>query len=271
MAMYPDLTKAARSFYSIFRQGGIFLICLVAFGASQKSHGRTIGTMVNHIPETSVSRLVASLPESKRISITDFTKDIDSFAAVFKTRELVWPQTSWNPPDYSKVSGRTQVRIAGGASDLICYRLFDKGEWQNLCADPLGQSVGRSLTPIYGPHRDNNFGIRLENRMILVTQIGENISPQLSTRSADHNDKDKGLNESANDSRARENDHPPIGRRLITMIGGIGGGILLALNGPDDDRTLLRAACIGGGCILIGGGLGLWWATLFPASWGWPL
>lgn len=267
----PVLDKGSKSLSIRLRQGGFILVCFIAFGASQKSHGRAIGSVVNHIPEASVSRLVISLQESERISITDFPKNVDSFGAVFKARELVGFEPPIKPSDYSKIGRGPQVRIARGFLGRIRYWLFDEGIWQNLHANPLRYSISRSLTSVYGPHGNYNFGVWPEGRMIGIAQVGENIGPQLSARSPDHNDKDKGLNEGSNDSRAGENDHPPIGRRLITMIGGIGSGILLALNSPDDDRVLLRAACVGGGCILIGGGLGLWWATLFPATWGWLL
>jgi hypothetical protein len=97
------------------------------------------------------------------------------------------------------------------------------------------------------------------------------ISPQLVARRADHDDENGSLQKSASsDSGAKKYRYPVI-ERLIVCILFIFGGFFLALNAPDDNRVLLGAACVGGGLLLVASGLGLWWLTLFPATWGWLL
>jgi hypothetical protein len=125
------------------------------------------------------------------------------------------------------------------------------------------------LSSIYRDKLKGEFGNSVQ--LVHIFAINKEISPQLSARSTYHYEENGSLQESADSNRPRENNHPPIGRRFFLMVGSILSGLFLAFNAPDDDRVLLSAACVGGGLLLIGCGLGLWWITLFPATWGWLL
>jgi hypothetical protein len=76
------------------------------------------------------------------------------------------------------------------------------------------------------------------------------------------------------DQCARENDGPPIGRRLALLLGGGLGGLCLGFWGIthlDNKRYLRGTALITFGLILAIGGLGLWWATGLSVTWRWWL
>jgi hypothetical protein len=108
-------------------------------------------------------------------------------------------------------------------------------------------------------------------RPVSFVNFRENIGPQLPVRRADHHDENHSLKEGTPNSGSPNNDIPPFGRRFLLMVLGVVGGLILASNAPDDDRVLLGAACIGGGCLLIAAGFGLWLLNGFPATWGWLL
>jgi hypothetical protein len=73
---------------------------------------------------------------------------------------------------------------------------------------------------------------------------------------------------------ASKEHQPPIGRRFLVAL----ASLLLTLSisswgwkNFDHQRRLLGAAAIGSGLLLGCAGLGLWWATGFPSTWGWWL
>jgi hypothetical protein len=148
---------------------------------------------------------------------------------------------------------------------------------RNIDSDPSAIFLGWSDPEVF--YRDNAFD---EGSLFFLIApwcayqsdtptIWKNIRSQLSSARADHYKESTDLQKGPDSNGARENQHPPIGRRFCLMILCILSGIFLALKAPDDGRILVRTSFIGGGMLLAGLGLGLWWLTGFPWTRGWWL
>lgn len=74
-----------------------------------------------------------------------------------------------------------------------------------------------------------------------------------------------------NRQASRKPDQPPIVRRFFVALSGLFLCLIFSFYGSNYEGTLKRSALIGLGvvCGLIG--MGLWWGTMFPITWGWPV
>lgn len=84
-----------------------------------------------------------------------------------------------------------------------------------------------------------------------------------------HSSYDKGDGSGGNSPR--EYHQPPIGRRLLLAALGLLGCFLCALKYANNKGRIYRAAWLAAAltCGLLG--MGLWWATGFRETWGWPI
>src|SRR5262249_45817469 len=97
-----------------------------------------------------------------------------------------------------------------------------------------------------------------------------NIGPQLAAGRSDHRDEREKLQKADNRDGSAKKYRDVVIERLVLTVLLVFGGFFLALYGPDNQRSRFRSSIIGGG-LLAALGLGLWWATLLPSTWGWPL
>jgi hypothetical protein len=251
--------------------GTAILVGVVSLGASQKAARATVDHGY-HIPEARVSRLpfaAPAAPQGESVTIPNLAKDVDSLGPVNKSGLFDWCQWSIHLSKECELAGWADIEIAKWLGENSMGH-FRQRKWQDRTSCPQRKTICRSLTSIAAAkgNPDSGFG---EDGLIVFVDFSKYVSPQLSPRGSNYNNQRTELKESGNRDESGDTQVDPITRRLFLALLGVCGGFFLALNAPDDERRILRAASVSGGCLLAGGGLVLLWLDAFPFTWGWLL
>jgi len=94
---------------------------------------------------------------------------------------------------------------------------------------------------------------------------------QLPLASAVQQDSRPNQKQGEHGNRASEYHQPPVGRRLLLAIFGVLDAFFCGLRYLDEERRALAAVWLAIAILCGVAGMGLWWATGFRETWGWPV